>query len=66
MATNNKPANTLRCNNIKAMIWQNSSENGPCFVTTFSAHSRISAGRGAMHHPLVFMTRSVDECCARG
>ena len=23
MATNNKPANTLRCGNIKATIWQN-------------------------------------------
>jgi hypothetical protein len=24
MATTNKPANTLRCGNIKATIWQNS------------------------------------------
>ena len=37
MATNNKPANTLRCGNIKATIWQNVSEKG-----------RISPGRGAM------------------
>ena len=29
MATNNKPANTLRCGNIKATIWQNVSEKGP-------------------------------------
>ena len=36
MATNNKPANTLRCGNIKATIWENSSENGPFFSTTFS------------------------------
>ena len=36
MATNNKPANRLRCGNIKATIWQNSSENGPFFATTFS------------------------------
>ena len=36
MATHNKPANTLRCGNIKATIWQNVSENGPFFTTTFS------------------------------
>ena len=26
MATNNKPASTLRCGNIKATIWENVSE----------------------------------------
>ena len=36
MATNNKPANTLRCGNIKATIWENTSEKGPFFATTFS------------------------------
>ena len=36
MATNNKPANQLRCGNIKATIWENTSENGPFFSTTFS------------------------------
>ena len=36
MATNNKPANTLRCGSIKATIWQNVSEKGPFFATTFS------------------------------
>jgi hypothetical protein len=36
MATNNKPASTLRCGNIKATIWQNVSEKGPFFATTFS------------------------------
>jgi len=36
MATNNKPANQLRCGNIKATIWQNVSEKGPFFSTTFS------------------------------
>jgi hypothetical protein len=35
MATNNKPAYTLRCGNIKATIWENSSESGPFFATTF-------------------------------
>jgi hypothetical protein len=32
----NKPTNTLRCGNIKATIWQNVSEKGPFFATTFS------------------------------
>jgi hypothetical protein len=39
MATNtssNHPATTLRCGNIKGTIWQNVSENGPFFATTFS------------------------------
>ena len=36
MATHNKAANTLRCGNIKATIWQNVSEKGPFFSTTFS------------------------------
>ena len=36
MATNNKPANTLRCGNIKATIWENISEKGAFFATTFS------------------------------
>ena len=36
MATNNKPANTLRCADIKATIWENVSEKGPFFATTFS------------------------------
>ena len=31
MATNNKPANTLRCGNLKATIWQNVSEKGVVF-----------------------------------
>jgi hypothetical protein len=36
MATNKKPANTLRYGNIKATIWENTSEKGPFFSTTFS------------------------------
>ncbi len=38
MATNHsskRPAGTLRCGNIKATIWENISEKGPFFVTTF-------------------------------
>ena len=34
MATNKQPANTLRCGNIKATIWQIVSEKGPFFSTT--------------------------------
>ena len=44
MATNNKPANTLRCGNIKATIWQNVSENGPFFATTFSRPFKDKSG----------------------
>lgn len=39
MATNQlskRPATTLRCGNFKATIWQNVSEKGPFFATTFS------------------------------
>jgi hypothetical protein len=44
MATNNKPANTLRCGNIKATIWMNSSEKGPFFSTTFSRPFKNQSG----------------------
>ena len=44
MATNNKPANTLRCGNIKATIWENTSEKGPFFSTTFSRPFRDQSG----------------------
>ena len=44
MATNNKPANTLRCGNIKATIWENHSENGPFFSTTFSRPFKDPSG----------------------
>jgi len=44
MATNNKPANQLRCGNIKAAIWQNVSENGPFFSTTFSRPFKDQSG----------------------
>ena len=44
MATNNKPANTLRCGNIKATIWQNISEKGPFFATTFSCPFKDQSG----------------------
>ena len=56
MATNNKPANTLRCGNIKATIWQNVSEKGRSSQRPSPARSRITPAPGAMHHPLVFMT----------
>ena len=44
MATNNNPANTLRCGTIKATIWQNVSENGPFFLTTFSRPFKDQSG----------------------
>ena len=44
MATNNKPANTLRCGNIKATIWENVSEKGPFFVTTFTRPFKDQSG----------------------
>ncbi len=44
MATNNKPANTLRCGSIKATIWQNTSEKGPFFSTTFSRPFKDQSG----------------------
>jgi hypothetical protein len=47
MATSNsskRPATTLRCGNIKATIWQNVSERGPFFSTTFSRPFKNQAG----------------------
>jgi hypothetical protein len=44
MATNNKPANTLRCGNLKATIWENVSEKGPFFATSFSRPFRNQSG----------------------
>jgi len=44
MATNKQPANTLRCGNIKATIWENTSEKGPFFATTFSRLFKNQSG----------------------
>ena len=44
MATHNKPANTLRCGNIKATIWQNRGPNGPFFSTAFSCPFKDQTG----------------------
>ena len=44
MATNNQSANTLRCGNIKATIWQNVSEKGPFFATTFTRPFKDQSG----------------------
>ena len=44
MATNNKPVNQLRCGNIKATIWENSSEKGPFFSATFSRPFKDQSG----------------------
>jgi hypothetical protein len=44
MATKNKPTHTLRCGNIKATIWQNVSEKGLFFATTFSRPFKDQSG----------------------
>ena len=47
MATNQqskRPATTLRCGNIKATIWQNASEEGSFFATTFSRPFKDQSG----------------------
>ena len=47
MATNQqsrRPATTLRCGNIKATIWENTSEKGLFFATTFSRPFKDQAG----------------------
>jgi len=44
MATNKQPANTLRCGNLKATIWENTSEKGPFFATTFSRPFKDQSG----------------------
>ncbi len=40
-----QPANTLRCGSNKATIWQNQSEKGPFFSTTFSRSFKDQSGR---------------------
>ena len=44
MATTNQPATTLRYGRIKATIWQNVSEKGPFFSTTFSRSFKDQSG----------------------
>ena len=44
MATNKQPANQLRCGNIKATIWENTSEKSPFFATTFSRPFKDQSG----------------------
>jgi len=44
MATDNKPVNQLRCGNIKATIWENTSENGPFIWTIFSRPFKDQSG----------------------
>jgi hypothetical protein len=50
MATNNKPTHTLRCGHIKATIWQNVSEKGPFFATTFSRPFKDQSGAWAQRY----------------
>ena len=44
MASNNKPANMLRCGNIRATIWQNVSEKSPFISTTLSRPFKDQSG----------------------
>lgn len=44
-----RPATTRRCGIIKATVWQNLSERGPLFVTTFSHPFKDQAGTCAGH-----------------
>jgi hypothetical protein len=45
MATyNKKRTHTLRCANIRAPIWQNASESGPFFATTFTRPFKDKSG----------------------
>ena len=44
MPTNNKPATTVRRGIVKATIWENMSENGPFFSTTFSRSYKDHSG----------------------
>jgi len=44
MATNNQPATTLRYGRIKTTIWQNVSEKGSFFSTTFSRSFKDQSG----------------------
>lgn len=48
----NKPANQLRWGNIKATIWENTSEKGPFFSTTFSR--RLKDQSGAWRNGILF------------
>ena len=48
MATNKQPVNMLRCGNIKATIWENVSEKGPFFSTTFSRPFKDQSGAWTM------------------
>lgn len=56
MATNKQPANTQRCGNIKATIWENVSEKGPFFATTFSRPFKDQTGEWRNSTSSVSMT----------
>ena len=44
MATQKKPATTLRCGGIKAAIWMNDTEKGPFYSATFSRSFKDAEG----------------------
>jgi len=43
-SNNKKPTHTLHCGNITAAIWENASEKGPFFATTFSRPFKDQSG----------------------
>jgi hypothetical protein len=66
MTTNNsskRPATTLRCGNIEATIWQNVSEKGPFFATTFSRPFKDQPVPGARHLVRSQRPEGTPECC---
>ena len=62
-ATNKKPTHTLRCGNIKATIWQNASEKGLFFATTFSRPFKDQSGawRNGTSFGVAYSRRVADE-----
>jgi hypothetical protein len=57
--SNNKSANTLQCGNIKATIWQNVSEKGPFFSTTFSRPFKDQSGM--WHNGTSFSLNNLED-----
>jgi len=43
-SSSKRPATRLRCGNNKATVWQNVSEKGPLFATTFSRPFKDQSG----------------------
>lgn len=44
MATNKKPATSIRCAGMRATIWENTGKQGPFFAATFARLLKDEAG----------------------